>query len=441
MISRAGQPPTIRRAWVPRRTGAELGVFLRGEMLGTIERRGPARYRFRYSKEALSPRRRSRDALSASLPFQEQAFAPGESAPFFEGLLPEGAVRRAVAEKFRLSEEDGFGLLAELGADCAGAVVVLPAGETPDPGEAWRTRPLGDSDLAALVDELPRDPLGVSAGPDGVRLSLGGIQDKLVLTGSPSAGFSQPLAGAPSTCLIKPEHRRYEGLAANEAFCLRVAGVAGLEVASTELLTVGSTPCLYVERFDRAIGEGGKVVRLHQEDVCQALGILPAAKYEANGGPSVAAVVGLLRGIGSPRAAIDVNAFVKAVLVNFLLGNGDAHGKNFALLYDPDVGVRLAPLYDVVSTAVYPDLTSRMAMAIGGEEDPERVSLDSWRELGRAGGLGGQLVGFVRRWTEDTRAAAEECRRVAEAEGWHRPVIDAIVDLCRERAGRLIAAG
>lgn len=420
----------------PRRAGAKLGVFLGELRLGTLERRGPARYRFAYSPEAAGERRES---LSASLPLRGGTFTPSESAPFFEGLLPEGAVRAAVAEKLRLSEGDGFGMLEALGADCAGAVLVLPEGEQPRPPSAQEPRPLGEGELAAMLRDLPRDPLGIDSDPDGVRLSLGGVQDKLVLVRLPSGRFALPGQGVPSTCLLKPEHGRYEGLAANESFCMKVAATAGSDVARTELLTVDGTRCLYVERFDRTAGGGGRISRLHQEDMCQALGVLPTAKYEANGGPSVSAVVQLLRRLGSPRAAVDVNAFVKVVLTSFLLGNSDAHGKNYALLYDPATGVRLAPLYDIASTAVYPGLTPRLAMAIGGEDDPEKVDLSSWERLGVESGLGGALPQFIRRWSAEVLSAVERCRQDARGEGWH-PVIDAIAEVCRERAGRLVAA-
>jgi serine/threonine-protein kinase HipA len=415
---------------VPPRPGAKLAVFLHDRLVGTLERRGPSRYRFSYSSEGAG-------RLSVSLPPREQSFKPSESAPFFEGLLPEGAVRKVVAEKLRLSEEDGFGMLEALGADCAGAVVLLPAGRRPDSRPGKEPTSLGDAELGSMLEDLPRDPLGIDVEPDGVRLSLGGVQDKLVLIHLPSGGFAKPRGGVPSTCLLKPENHRYEGLVANEAFCMEVARGAGNDVADTRLITVGSTQCLYVERFDRARDPDGGVVRLHQEDVCQALGVLPAAKYEANGGPSVARIVALLRRLGSPRTALDVNAFVKAVLTSFLLGNSDAHGKNFSLLYEGS-GVRLAPLYDIVSTAVYPGLTGRLAMSIGDEENPDRVDLESWRRLGRASGLGGQLPAFLRSWSAATLAAAERCRREAERDGWHHPVIDAILDVCRERAGRLI---
>jgi serine/threonine-protein kinase HipA len=427
------QPRSVHQ-WIPPRPGSRLAVFLGEERMGTLEKRGPSRYRFAYSDEATAAGEKGGEPLSISLPFQEEAFPPSASAPFFEGLLPEGAVREEIAERFRLSPEDGFGLLAALGQDCAGAVVLAPEDELLDREEGVRT--LNEDELVALVDELPRRPLGVGVEPDDARLSLGGVQDKLVLVRFPSGGFGQPLGGAPSTCLLKPDYGRYEDLAVNESFCMRVAAAAGLDVAVTELVNVGPTPCLYVERFDRAPDAGGRVLRLHQEDMCQALGILPVAKYEANEGPSVAQIVDLLRRLGSARAALDVNRFLKAVLVNFLLGNSDAHGKNFALLYDRSSGVRLAPLYDVVSTAVYP-LADRMAMSIGGVEEPTEVDMEAWKRLAAASGLGGQLPALIRRWSADALAGVEEVLRSAVEAGWHRPVIDSIVETFQTRAAQL----
>jgi serine/threonine-protein kinase HipA len=391
-----------------------------------------------YSEDAIEGDRSDPMArLSASLPLREERFKPSESAPFFEGLLPEGAVRANVAGKLGLSEGNGFGLLAALGADCAGAVMVLP--EDRPPGSAGAApRPLSESQVGELLRDLPRDPLGVDADPGGVRLSLGGVQDKLILIRLPGGEFAQPLGGMPSNCLLKPEHERFEGLAVNEAFCMRVASAAGNEVATTELLEFDGIRCLYSERFDRTVNVDGATVRLHQEDMCQALGLLPTQKYEAEDGPSVASVIALLRRQPSPRIALDVNAFVRAVLTSFLLGNSDAHGKNFSLLYDPATGVRLAPLYDVVSTAVYDSLTPRLAMAIGGEDDPSRVDLSNWKRLGAESGLGGALPRFVQRWSSEVVAATEACLRDAEQEGWSHPVLEAIADVCRERARRLI---
>lgn len=403
-----------------------------------MERTGPSRYRFAYNGNALQgdwgdPLAR----LSASLPLREERFKPSGAAPFFEGLLPEGAVRSAIASRLGISEADGFSMLAALGADCAGAVTVLPE-DRPSRAPEAAARPLSENQLGELLRDLPRNPLGIDVDSGGVRLSLGGVQDKLILVRLPTGEFAQPLGGAPSNCLLKPEHERYEALAVNEAFCMRVAAAAGNDAATTELLEIDGIRCLYSARFDRTLDADGTTVRLHQEDMCQALGLLPTQKYEADDGPSVSSVIALLRRQPSSRIALDVNAFVRAVLTCFLLGNSDAHGKNFSLLYEPATGVRLAPLYDVVSTAVYDDLTPRLAMAIGGEDDPSRVDLLCWERLGAESGLGGTLPRFVQRWSREILAATETCLRDAEQEGWSHPVLEAIANLCGERARRLI---
>lgn len=419
------------------RAGERLRVYLNSEWVGEVEWRGPARYRFIYSTNACESHSPGEIILSASLPLRDEAYSPSATAPFFEGLLPEGAVRSSIARSFRLSEEDGFGLLRVLGSDCAGAVAVLPPeAEPPHPG-GGHLRPLSGDDLERLIEDLPRHPLGVDPADTGVRLSLGGIQHKLVLTGNTVHGFSQPLEGAPSTCLLKPDFGQYEDLAVNEAFCMRVLRSTGLRVADADLLEIGSTRCLYVARFDRMLDADRRVVRLHQEDMCQAMGISPVAKYEDNGGPSVAGIVGLLRRLRGPYMARDINDFIHAVLANFVLGNSDAHGKNFALLYEPS-GVRLAPLYDVVSTSVYPDVTDRMAMAIGGVTDPDQVDIHAWERLAEECRLGRGIVQIVRRRAAALLRATAQWQENARQDAWNTDVIDAVVKVCRNRAAQLL---
>lgn len=420
--------------------GEQLGVYLSDAHVGTLERRGPKRYRFRYGDDVVAAHQAGAILLSASLPVAEGDFSPAAARPFFDGLLPEGAIRSSVAHSLEVSEEDGFALLRALGADCAGAVVVLPAGEEPGPRRG-EIAPLTGADLEELVDELPQHPLGIGGKAAGVRLSLGGIQEKLVLVRSPNGEFGQPLSGAPSTCILKPGPDRYPDIVANEAFCLRLASSAGLDAARAEPLELGGRPCLYVERFDRRLVGDGRVARIHQEDMCQALGIAPVDKYETSGGPSVAAIVQLLRDTGSGRAAADILKAIEALLLNFLVGNSDAHGKNYALLYDPAVGVRLAPLYDVVSTQVYEGVQPALAMRIGGVEDPDRVGMTAWRELGKEAGIGAGLASLVAERTRRMLACAEALAPTARAEGWHRPVIDRIVRLMTERARQLVPLG
>jgi serine/threonine-protein kinase HipA len=416
---------------------AELDVYLHGERVGHLDRRGPTRYRLHYSREALQRHGEHAIALSASLPVRSDPYPSGQTKPFFEGLLPEGAIRATIARALGLSEDNGFGLLAELGRDCAGAVVVVPAGAPAPTPETGSIEWLDDDALAQRIADLPRNPLGVAGAGGRVRLSLAGVQPKLVVTRAPSGRIGQPTGGAPSTHLIKPAQEQYPGLVANEVFCLRVARTAGLRAAIAEIVEIGGRDCLLVERWDRTIDAGGRIVRLHQEDLCQALGKLPAAKYEAEGGPSVAAMVELLRHLGAPTLARDLVELVRAVALNVLLGNADAHGKNYAVLYEP-LGVgRLAPLYDVVSTTVYPELSGSLAMAIGGIDDPDEVDARAWRRLAADAGLGGQLPRAIREFAARVVDSASVVRDSARVEGWHRPVLDEIVEHATRRAHRL----
>jgi len=372
--------------------------------------------------------------LSVSLPVRVERFPNDQTRPFFEGLLPEGAVREQVARERGVSAQNAFGLLAEIGAECAGAVVIVPEGHEPAATDISSVRWLSDGELANAVANLPAHPLG---GSTDVRVSLGGVQQKLIVTRAPNGRFGQPLGGAPSTHIIKPGTEAWADIAANEAFCLRVARCCGLTTASSETIDIGGTHCLVVERFDRTLSDDMRIVRLHQEDFCQALGVLPDSKYESEGGPSIQQIVAAIREIGGAPAA-DVNAFLRAVALNFLVGNSDAHGKNFGLLYDHHNGARLAPLYDVVSTAVY-EVTTRMAMFIGGEEEPAMVTGAEWRRLAIECTVNASLL---LRDIRQLGARAIECggavAATAVAEGWYRPIIDEIRAVVEERARLLI---
>ncbi len=418
---------------------AGLDVYLHADRVGHLERRGPTRYRFQYSREALLQHGEGALALSASLPVRSDPYRSGETKPFFEGLLPEGATRATIARKLGLSEDNGFGLLAELGRDCAGAVVVVPAGDPGPTPEAGSIEWLDDDALAQRIADLPRNPLGVADAGVEVRLSLAGVQPKLVVTRAPSGLIGQPTGGAPSTHLLKPAQEQYPDLVANEAFCLRVARTAGLRAASAEIVRIRDHDCLLVERWDRTVDPGGRIVRLHQEDFCQALGKLPAAKYEAEGGPSVADMVELLRHLGTPSLARNLVELVRAVALNVLLGNADAHGKNYAVLYEPLGLGRLAPLYDIVSTTVYPTLHRSLAMMIGGAGDPDAIGSPAWRRLADDAGLGGQLPRLVHEFAGRLVESAQVVRDTARAEGWHRPVLDEIVAHATRRARRFAA--
>jgi serine/threonine-protein kinase HipA len=414
-----------------------LLVYLATEKVGSLTPTGDGSYSFSYASEVVS--RRSGEALlSMSLPVRPEPFDAMASRPFFEGLLPEGAVRERIAARLRLGTGNSFGLLAALGRDCAGAVVILPEGQALGAGTTT-VRWLSEAELVQLVDELPRRPLGVE--PGRTRLSLAGLQRKAVLIRTASGRCGLPSEDAPSTHLLKPQYpdSDFEDIVFNERFCMRVAECVGLRTARTDLLQVGSHPALLVERYDRST-DGIATLRLHQEDLCQALGLAPMFKYQSELGPGAGGVCELLRG-RSVRGGADVLAFVRAVLVNFLLGNSDAHGKNFALLYAED-GPRLAPLYDIVSVAVYAGgglhLDTDMAMSIGDRFVPEAVTEADWSDFCHDCEISYSLLNrerdaLAQRVPECARSVAASSR----SDGWHRPVIDRIVTLCEARAGIL----
>ena len=291
--------------------------------------------------------------------------------------------------------------------------------------------------LARRIDELPANPLGVD-GPDGrVRLSLAGVQAKLVVVLAPNGRIGEPLDGTPSTHILKPGDERYPGLVENEAYCLRVAREAGLPVATAEVINVVGARRLLVERFDRTSVDG-RVERIHQEDACQALGILPSAKYEAEGGPSLSAVVGLLRDHSGANVARDINDLLALTVLNVIVGNTDAHGKNVALLHPVDGGPRLAPAYDLVATNVYAGLNREFAMSVGGITNPDAIDADAWLALARTANLGSQILRLVREHKESIVVATRKVQQASRDEGWHHPVIDEIARLAERRAARIV---
>lgn len=339
--------------------------------------------------------------LSHSLPLQKKQFKRKECRGFFAGILPEEGKREMVARNLGISKSNDFAMLEQIGGECAGAVTFIPDGES-SPQHDFKYRALSDNELLKILELLPRQPL--MAGEDGVRLSLAGAQDKIAVHVAGDK-ISIPLGGAPSTHILKPAIERFEGLVFNEAFCMKLAASVGLSVANTEIRKVGSVDYLLVERYDRRIDKDGNIHRLHQEDFCQALGIASENKYQTEGGPSLKDCFALLRDASS-RPVVDLAHLLDAVIFNLLIGNHDAHGKNFSLLYtlfDPGlvgaftigkdiIGTNLTPLYDLVSTVYYPELAKKMAMKIGKEAFSEKILPEHFEKLAEDAGLAKPMV-------------------------------------------------
>lgn len=404
----------------------ELNVFLHAKCVGTLSLVS-GRLSFQYSPQALAAP--AFVPLSQSLPGQPEPFDDHQSRPFFAGLLPEGRMRQLIAKQAQVSSQNEYGLLEFVGGECAGAVS-LSIGDLPQhKADAGSVQWLSDAELAAVIDELPKRPM--LAGKEGLRLSLAGAQDKLPVVYDGSR-IGLPMHGSPSTHILKPPIREVEDSVTNEAFCLSLAKGMKLPAAEATIIRADHQSALLVERYDRHTDTDGQVRRIHQEDFCQALGVVSELKYQNEGGPGFAQCFDMLRSSSRPSAPHVLNLLDYAVF-NALVGNHDAHGKNFSLLYRGDKPV-LAPLYDVVSTAIYPELTNKMAMKLGGKYKFTEVMERHWDRFSDDNDLGkAQVRKRVRELATHLPNVARQLASSAPQFAGN-PIVDRILNVIEHRA-------
>ncbi|WCP16268.1 Serine/threonine-protein kinase toxin HipA (plasmid) [Sphingobium sp. AntQ-1] len=365
-----------------------LTVWWDGRIAGCLAQDQHGDLSFAYDADWLD--RSDARPLSHSLPLQPDIFDRRACRPFFGGLLPEADQRSGVAGALGVSAANEFALLDRLGGDVAGALTLLPEGEIPPSPAIFAdpALPLSDAAFAAILDRLPHQPM--LAGEAGLRMSLAGAQAKLpviLVDGRPAL----PRPGEATTHIVKPEIPRFAGSVANEAWCMALARTVGLDVAEAVACEADGRPYLLVTRYDRAQRDG-VMVRLHQEDACQALGIPSERKYAAEGGPAFRDMFALTRAYVR-QPAVDVIRLVDAAIFNLAIGNADAHGKNFSFLLDGD-GPRLAPLYDLLSTRAWPELSARQAMRVGRAGMIEELDQDAWLRFASDAGI---TLPFLRR--------------------------------------------
>lgn len=360
-----------------------LTVAMNGDVVGTLYRDGSGAMSFQYAHEWLSePGSR---AISLSLPLQHSRIKGKDVFNFFSNLLPDSeAIIARMQARFQIETAHPFDLLASVGRDCVGAIQLYPPGNGIPSVLEMQAEPLDELQIAALLEGYQTAPLGMEEGAD-FRISLAGAQEKTALLWYQDR-WQRPLGSTPTSHIFKLPIGRIEQnnidlseSCENEWLCLRIAKAFGFPVAHAELTTFGQKKVLIVERFDRRWSRDGWLMRLPQEDFCQALGVAPALKYESHGGPGIADAMKLL--LGSRLATPDREMFFKSQILFWMLAAIDGHGKNFSVFIEPESSFRLTPLYDVMSAfpifgaASIPRKKAKMAMALQGKNRQYHFSL------------------------------------------------------------------
>ncbi len=416
---------------------AQLVAVFNGREAGRVTRDGRGRLTFLYADAWRQANGAYPLSLSMPLTAAEHGHKPVEA--FLWGLLPDNAsVLDRWARLFQVSARNAFSLMSHVGEDCAGAVqfvrperLAYVTGQGPAEVD-W----LDEKEVARRLRALLADHAAWRMPRDTGQFSLAGAQPKTALLYE-NGRWGVPSGRTPTTHILKPPTGEFDGHAENEHVCMQLASALGLATVNSQVMTFEDQVAIVIERYDRQRTDAG-LVRVHQEDMCQALAILPTIKYENEGGPGARAIVDLIRTFSS-RADEDVQRFVDALAFNWLIGGTDAHAKNYAMLIGAEGRARLAPLYDIASILPYDfdPQKIRSAMKIGGEYRLRGIGPRQWRKLAtelrldadrlmtRIGDLAGALPD----------AMADVCR-TAQADGIDHPLVDRLAGRLRERAQR-----
>jgi serine/threonine-protein kinase HipA len=403
----------------------ELIALLDGKEVGRVHRDNAGRLTFVYDDAW----RQAPDAypLSLSMPLAAKQHGRAAIEAYLWGLLPDSEqVLARWATKFQVSARNVFALISHVGEDCAGAVQFV----TPErldairSGKEDRVEWLDETDIAKRLQILREDHAAWRLPRDTGQFSLAGAQPKTALL-LQNGRWGIPAGRIPTTHILKPPTGHFDGHAENEHICLMLARSLGLPVAQTQVRRFKDEIAIVIERYDRQFA-GNDIMRVHQEDICQALGIPPTKKYQNEGGPSPADIVELLRTYSTDRVA-DVNTFAAALGFNWLIAGTDAHAKNYSLLLGGP-HVRLAPLYDVASILPYDEFDLRkvkLAMKVGGEYKLSDIGLRQWQKFAQETRLDADelieaLIAMTKRLPDEATAA----RLQARAEGLTNAIIE-----------------
>ena len=414
----------------------ELIALLDEKEVGRVSRDARGRLRFLYNEDWRS----GVDAhpLSLSMPLGAKEHGRSVVEAFLWGLLPDNErVLARWAAKFHVSARNVLALISHVGEDCAGAVQFV----TPERLEAIRggkedkVEWLNECEIAGRLETLRKDHAAWRLPSDTGQFSLAGVQPKTALL-LQNDRWGIPSGRLPTTHILKPPTGQFDGHAENEHICLMLARALDLPTAQTKVMRFKDEIAIVVERYDRLL-QGNCIIRVHQEDVCQALGIMPTKKYLNEGGPGPLDIIELLRTYSTDREN-DLDTFMSAVGFNWLIAGTDAHAKNFSLLLSGR-RVRLAPLYDIASVLPYDGFDMRkvkFAMKVGGAYKLDQIGFRQWQKFARevrvdSDALIARLAGMAERLPDEVNAARVQARE----QGLAAPVIERLAAKLIERAG------
>jgi serine/threonine-protein kinase HipA len=407
-----------------------LDVYLHGELIGGLFPISEESFRFAYRPEAVEEHGADEVLLSNALPVRDEPYGSHVTRAYIEGLLPQGRLRRTISRELGLDPGDGYGLIAELGGDCLGAVTFVRAGEPPGTDASDEPVWIDEEELDEVLRTPPRR-LFDSDDPLRMRFALPGERHKLALVRhTEDDRWAWPGPGLPSTHIVKPEPADRPGLVANEHACSLAYRELGLPVAHTAIEEVAGHTCLVSKRFDRW-GDGPGAQRLHQESFAQALGVAPddAEGRLAIGTPSLGEASGMVRAIGEESA---VNALMGATFCDLLLGCTELRSANAGLLFGAD-GPMLAPFYDISSGEIYGETRPRPIVI--GEDVPDAPLLIDLRHTIELCEVEAQpaIIAAISLMAPLCTALGSIAER-AQEDGWYRSSIDETIQIATARA-------
>lgn len=415
----------------------QLHVLMYGRRCGKVEQ---ANNRLSFTYDPAWPGWQSAVPLSLSMPLATPRHEHDVISAFMWGLLPDNEITLSEwGKQHHVSANNCFALLGATGEDCPGAIQFVTPERLTNLDSGGDIEWLDDDKFVELINAVSANAGRGRPTARSGQFSLAGAQAKTALARD-GERWGIPSGRRATTHILKPLADQREGHVKNEHFCVRLAERAGLAAVETEVLNVDGIPVICIRRFDRQANAKGQIVRLHQEDTCQSLGVNPRNKYENEGGPTALRILQLLQEQSSSPAE-DRDRFVRALAFNFLIGGTDAHAKNYALIINPKQR-RLAPLYDVASYLPYmgKEKGVKLAMKIGGHYEMDRIGIGHWTELATKAGLEdpenatAHVRDLIYRLPGEALSLLHECRQV----GLSTPVLDALVDAvwqrCRELA-------